>query len=208
MLKTPILKRNLIYETYQGKLIIGVMGTHKGVGVTHSCILLANYLGRCLGKKTALIECYPQNDFKFIEDELVSNDNNMKESKSFELHKVTYYKSIKSREISEIIGDDYDCVVLDLGCDLINGKYEFLRCDKKLVISSMIPWKLHELDKFVMNNEHIKNSYQWIYLIPFGSKKDINIIKKDFNLKVNQIPCEPDPFIISSSVIQLFQTVI
>jgi hypothetical protein len=208
MLKTSILKKNIAMNKHQGKLLIGVMGTHKGVGVTHTCILLANYIGRCLGKKTALIECHPQNDFKFIEDEIFYKEDNLKGLKKFELHKVSYYKNIKSGEISEIIGDDYDCVVLDLGSDLSRSKYEFLRCDKKLVISSLTPWKIHELDKFVISNEHVKNSNQWIYLVPFGGKSKVNEIKKDLNLKVYLVPCESDPFTVSNATIQIFQKIV
>lgn len=39
-----LLKRIDRIDKLEGKIVIGVIGTHKGVGVTHMAIILANYL--------------------------------------------------------------------------------------------------------------------------------------------------------------------
>lgn len=192
---------------YQGKLIIGIVGTHKGAGVTHFGILLAQYISECLGLTTAYLECYPQDEIQYLQYFLKTSIDEKQED-SFSIHRVTYYKHIQDKKIGEIIGDQYDCVILDLGTDFTKGKNEFLRCDKKIVVSSLSLWKRHELENFIQHTNHIKNSEQWIYAIPFGETNDIKFYTKEFQRDFYGIPYEPDPYIISAATIQLFQKLI
>jgi hypothetical protein len=205
MLREPILMKKLNKEKAQGKLIIGLIGTHTGAGVTHLGILLAVYLSECLGYKTAFIECGRKNDMKFLQEHFYHPGEEQYTQDFFALNRVTVYQNRSLAGLPEIIGDEYDCVILDLGTDLAKHKSEFLRCDKKIVIGSLAVWKTHELEKFINTTAHIKNCEQWIYAIPFTTKKAVREAEKKFKRIIYDIPYEPDPFLLSGSCIGLFQ---
>jgi len=209
MKKTPILLKKLSkIEAHQGKLIIGILGTHKGAGVTHLCILLANYFGEWGGQKTAFLECYPQRDIQYLQNYIYGRTEGLEEKDSFKVHRVTYHKNVREQEVAEIIGDNYDCVILDLGTDFFKSKNEFLRCDIRIVVSSLTIWKQHEIEKFIHNTCHIKDSNLWTYAIPFGKSRDINQAAKELQREIYGIPYEPDPFTLSTDTIKLFQKLI
>ncbi|MDF2473223.1 MAG: hypothetical protein K0R21_1005 [Anaerocolumna sp.] len=191
---------------FQGKLVIGVIGTHRGAGVTHFCLMLAGYASWYLGCKTAYIECHPQNEIRCLQE--IREEDMDAHQDSFVLHKVTYYKSVSNKRIGEIIGDRYDCVILDLGSDFTNGKSEFERCDRKFIISSMALWKRQELDKFIKHTVHLRQSDQWIYAVPFAGNSDLKIIAKELGRKIQGIPNQPDPYALSATAIQFFQQIL
>ena len=193
---------------HQGKLVIGILGTHKGCGVTHLGIMLANYLSNYMGYKTAFLECYPQKDIQYLQNYVYRDDVAAKKLEMFKIHHVSYHRSVKEQTLPEVIGDSYDGVILDLGSDFVRNRNEFLRCDKRIVVSSLSAWKRHELDQFIKNNSYIKSSRQWLYMTPFSRNRDIKEASKDFHQKIYGIPYEADPFAISKSTLQLFQKLI
>lgn len=176
--------------------------------MTHLGILLANYLSECLGQKTAFIECQPGNDLQFLQLYFFGSSIDGYNPNSFTIHRVTFYKDRNLQGIPEIIGDKFDCIILDFGTDMVKYKSEFLRCDKKMVVSSLAVWKKHELERFINNSAHIKNCEQWIYAIPFAKNKVIKEGIKKLKRKIYGIPYEPDPFTLSDPVIHLFQKLI
>lgn len=204
ILQSRIRKR----ESIQGKITIGVIGTHLGAGSTHFSILICNYLSECLGKRTALIECYPQNELQYFEDGYFIRKKELIEDNAFSINRVTYYKSMKEKEIGEVIGSGYDCVVLDLGIDFLKKKSEFQRCDRRIILSSLSPWKKNDLKRFLNGTDHIKNNHEWLYGIPFVSKKEIKETSKEFCIPMFRVPCEPDPFTLSTDTIKMFQKII
>lgn len=213
MKKVPILlKRISRKENESGKLTIGIIGTHHGTGVTHLSILLANYLSEWLGKKVAYVEYGGQKDIKFMqyiyEGTCGSSKESSEEESFFLIHRVTYYKSVKPTELAEIIGDSFDCVILDLGMDFTKNKHEFFRCDKKLVVSSLTPWKQQELERFYEHTCHINQSDEWLYMIPFGERQEIKQAAKEFGKQFWGIPYEPDPFSLSEKTVHFFQKII
>lgn len=193
---------------HQGKLVIGILGTHKGCGVTHLGIMMANYLSNYMGYRTAFLECYPQNDIQHLQNYVYRDDFVAKEQEEFKIRHVSYHRSVQEHTLPEVFGDAYDGVVLDLGSDFVRNKNEFLRCDKRIVVSSLAAWKHHELERFIKNSNYIKSSSQWLYMIPFGQKRDIKEASKDFHKEIYGIPYETDPFTISKSTLQLFQKLI
>lgn len=193
---------------HQGKLVIGILGTHKGCGVTHLGIMLANYLSHYMGYKTAFLECYPQKDIQYLQNYVYRDDDVAKKLEVFNIHHVSYYRSVKEQTLPEVIGDSYDGVILDLGSDFVQNRNEFLRCDKRIVVSSLSAWKRHELEQFIKNNSHVKSSRQWLYMTPFSQNRDIKEASKDFHQKIHGIPYVADPFTISKSTLQLFQKLI
>lgn len=205
--RIPILKKQLATSgLFHGKLVVGVFGTHKGAGVTHFCLLLAQYASQYLGYKTAYIECYPGNDIRFLQEQQIDEMSIKKEF--FCRQGVTYYPCVSEKRISEIMGDPYEFLILDLGSDFINGKSEFFRCDRKIVITSLTLWKRQELNRFRMNTEHVKNNNQWFYMAPFVSEKEIRLCFKELDINICGIPFQPNPLVLTAAVIHFFQKVL
>jgi hypothetical protein len=209
MQRVPILRKKLSrLEEQKGKLIIGIIGTHKGAGVTHLSILLSNYFGEWEGRKTALLECGHQKEMQYLQYSFYGRNKEEEEKETFQVHRVTFYKNVKEQAVAEIVGEDYDCVILDLGTDFVKSKSEFLRCDKKIIVSSFSTWKKSELERFINNTSQYKNSNQWMYAIPFGQAKDIKQEGKEFHREMYRVPYEPDPFALSTDTIRLLQKLI
>jgi hypothetical protein len=211
MKKSPILYQRISkLKAHRGKLAVGIIGTHKGAGVTHLGILLAAYLSEWAGYRTAYLECYPKKDMQYLKSYLYDDGNtkDLPECNTFKIKHVTFYCNVKEQEMAEIIGEKYDCVILDLGTDFLKSKNEFLRCDRRFVVGSLAMWKRYELDKFIQNTEHIKYSDEWIYMIPFSQKRDVIRAEKEFQRNIYGVPFEPDPFLLSSESVQLFQTLL
>lgn len=192
----------------RGKIIIGIIGTHIGVGSTHFSILLSNYMSECLGKKTACLECFPQNELKYMEEAYDLDGKATSLNDSFSLYKVHYFKNVKEERIAEIMGYGYDCLVLDLGIDLWKKKNEFIRCDKKIVISNLAIWKYKGLENFVARAGEIGINKDWEYGINFGTRKITRDISRQYKMPMFYIPHEPDPFAISTDTINMFQNII
>ena len=132
MKRKPMLLKKLTAGTYHtDKKTIGLIGINRGVGVTYTGMLLANYFGSEKRIRTAYLECNNHMDFSRLQEayEWSTEDDN-----SFSLDKVTYYKQVSANRISEILCDDYDYYILDFGTDYSDYMDEFIRCSNKIII--------------------------------------------------------------------------
>lgn len=197
-----LLKRIDKIDKLEGKIVIGVIGTHKGVGVTHMAILLANYFNKWLGKQTAFIEYGARNEINYLQEEY---ENSM--DRQFKLHGVTYYKNVHEKDMGNIMGGNYQCIILDLGTDLNKGRNEFLRSDKKIIIGSISPWKKYELEKF-LNGVPEEHEGAFTYILPYAKDKEIKNLIKEYKEPFYSFPFEPDPFAISPKTLEILQKIL
>lgn len=205
MQREPILMKKLDRDRARGKLVIGLIGTHSGAGVTHLGISLAAYFSEYQRRNTAYVECSSHNDLSNLQKNCTDISEDTCYQGFFTHRRVTFYKNRNLLNIPEIIGGQFECIILDMGTDIVKNKSEFLRCDKKIVVSSLAVWKRQELNKFILNTAHINNCEQWIYAIPFTTNKEIKEALKKQRKKLYAVPYEPDPFYLTKEVIQLFQ---
>lgn len=203
-------QKNRFLSSYkiQGKLIFGIIGTHTGAGATHFALLLCNYLSDYLGKKTAYVECFPHNELQYLEEMYCSKGNATSYDESFLLHRIHYYKNIKENKLAEIIGLGYDCIVLDLGIDINKMKKEFIRCDRKIAITSLAIWKVKKLEDFMAKTELIRDKIKFDFGVPLIKSKVVKNFSRENKLTMFSIPYEPDPFALSHDTIKLFQRII
>lgn len=197
-----LLKRLDKFDKLEGKIVIGVIGTHKGVGVTHISILLANYFSKWMGKQTAYVEYGAQNEIVHLEEEYESNMD-----RHFKLHGVTYYKNVHDKDIGTIMGSNYQCIIVDLGTDFNKGKNEFLRSDKKVIVGSKSQWKKHEIVNF-LNGVHEVKERNWTYILPFAKEKEISALRKEYDEPFYSFPFEPSPFVISAKTVEILQKIL
>lgn len=186
----------------KGKLMIGVCSTHPGAGATHFSMLLATYFSEWIGLKTAYI------DFADIEGlnhlKVYFLKDKAKENSDFTVGRITFYNQENLYRLSEIIGGEADCIILDMGHQFLENKNEFLRCDIKIVISSLAIWKQDKLNLFLdtVNNSFSKTD--WKYVIPFAGEKALKEGRGIYRINLCQMPYQPDPFTVNTAVVRFF----
>jgi len=187
----PILLKKLTGERYgKGREVIGLIGTHHGVGVTHTGLMLAFYMGEELGKKTALIEYNKHHDFNLIQN---TYEWNTDDKNRFTFHRIACWKDMRSERMSEVFNEDYECILLDCGMDFTTIREEFLRCDKKIVIGGRSEWDRQKLIRFVKASEEIRVNQTWFYFIPQANNLAISKIKNEIQRKVYAVPTTEEP---------------
>lgn len=201
----PILFKKIAKEKGgTGRETIGLIGTHHGVGVTHTGLMLAFYMGEELGKRTAILECNGHHDMSRIQN---AYEWSVEEAFSFTFQRITCYKEVTRNRIATIFGEDYECIILDFGTDLITNKEEFLRCHTKIVIGGRSEWDKQKLCDFVKASETIRGSDTWQYFIPQVSDQTKEKIKNEVKRKVWAVPCNEEPTLPSRSTDQFFDKV-
>lgn len=192
----PKVKEKLLFvDRTIGTILISVLGVEKGVGVTHTGILVANFLTR-RGNTVAIVEVNKTNDFSFIEGSYEGEDpSQLNADEYFQLRGVTYYKSNYSFEIAELMEKRYDYIILDLG-SYAESNYidEFYRSHLQIVIGNGSDWKQHEIIDFSLHHKD-RDQSKWAYCIPHVKPIVIDDIEKElYEGQLFRIPTHPDPY--------------
>ncbi|MDD3173411.1 MAG: hypothetical protein PHF63_07095 [Herbinix sp.] len=187
-----------------GREVIGLIGTHHGAGVTHTGLMLAFYMGEVLGKKTAYLECNEHHDMIRIQK---AYEWSREDEFSFSFHLITCYSEVTPRRISEIFGEDYECIILDFGIDFTTNRDEFLRCSTKIVVGGRSEWDQQKLVQFSEVTEAIRGSDSWLYFIPQVNDKTITKIKNEVTRRVWRVPLAEEPTIPSRDTNRFFSRI-
>jgi len=220
MFKKPILLRRLNEtEQYLGKVVIGVVGIEHGVGTTHLAILLAHYYHKWLHRKTIFIE-WGQNEVGFLNKDL--DDEHILEGhlrnkklpkhnsyekgigdkdisyKAFHMKGIDWYTYVHQRDISSIMGTEYECAIIDFGTQYNKAFDELLRCNYKIIVGHHALWKQYHLRNFI---ERIKEYYNhnWLCILPYMEEKELQNLNKSIPIRCYTFPFEPNPFHLSSN---------
>lgn len=200
-----LIRKNMMKEKKAGKLIIGVVTTHSGAGGTHFSMALATYFSEWLGLKTSYLEFKSKSSIGSLEEFFYGKKSENLDKIS--VGRITFYDYHYLPRISEIIGDESDCVILDIGHNFSENINEFLRCDLKIVISSIAIWKQEELLNF-LSSQDISKAKDWKYVIPFTYKKGIKENSRKFHIPMYEMPYQPDPFTITDSNVSFFKNLL
>lgn len=193
MKRKPILIEK-INKTHKcmGREVIGLIGTHHGVGVTHTGLMLAFYMGVEQGKKTAFLECNPHHDMAYIQK---AYDWSREDEESFSFHRVTCYKEVLSGRITGILSQAYECIIMDFGIDFIQNKEEFLRCSTKIIVGGRSQWDIPKVIAFSDIAKELHGSETWLYFIPQGNNKSITRLSNEVSGRVWAVPVNEEPVI-------------
>lgn len=187
----PILLKKLAQDKGgRFREVIGLIGTHRGAGVTHTGLMLSFYFGEELGKKTAFLECNHHRDMGLIQN--AYEWNNQGET-GFSFHRITCFKEVEADRIPEILGEEYECIILDFGTDLTLQQEELLRCTTKIVVGGQSVWDIHKLKEFIMNAEKLRGSEHWLYYLPRADDRTIQRLKKEVKRRVWAVPEVHEP---------------
>lgn len=200
------LLRGNIKEKRKGKFIVGVCSTHLGAGTTHFSMLLATYFSEWLGLKTAYIDFDQKSGLYEVKSFFLKNKE--ENASYFTVGRITFYNSENLHRLSEIIGGEADCVILDIGHKILENKNEFLRCDIKVVLSSLTLWQQDKLKEFLESVENFTCKTDWRYVIPFTNEKAIKEGTNKYGINMRQMPYEPEPFTINTTVVHFFDSLL
>ncbi len=205
MLRKPMLLQKLqITNNATGRIVIGLIGSHHGVGVTHTGLMLSFYLSEEVGLNTAFLECNKHCDMQLIEE---AYEWQKGESGTFSFRNLTCHKGVTPSQIPRIFGEDYKGLVMDFGTDFGANREEYLRCSIKVVVGGASEWNIRKLAQFAKEAEQIKGSESWFYLIPQGNEKTIMKIRAILGKKVWSVPTVGDPVLPSNSSNRFFRNI-
>lgn len=125
-----------------------------------------------------------------------------------ELLGVHYFTDIYVGKIPEIMNSGYEAFVLDLGVDYAAVREEFLRCDRKIVIGSISPWKISAYGHFFKDVIALENYELWEFLVLFANLLDKKSIQKRYGVHMLSVPWIENPFCLNHKDMMFLQKII
>ncbi|CAH0121167.1 serine/threonine-protein kinase [Paenibacillus sp. MSJ-34] len=177
-----------------GTAVVAVGGVSKGVGTTHTAIVIAHYLAR-RKVRVAIRECGGEEAFARIESAYEGLDGQFQPTERFAVNGVEYIKGHADLDMQSMLAEGYDFLVLDLGnvCES-NDLSEFFRANFPIVVASGAEWRQQDLRRFLQRYGD-KEKGNWKYFIPLANRRTVRDIQKSFQLRsVTALPFHPDPF--------------
>lgn len=183
-------------------LIIGIAGTAQGLGVTHLCIALANYMASKRRKRTACLELSTSASFEqLMPDEASAH-------RYFSIHDVDYYPNVQKDDIPQLVNSGYEILILDFGPLCPDCLDELFRCDRKFLLCSSAPWRKSELSACISSYPQIKKMEFLLFMINYGNKLDMAKMTLDFSIPYGQLRTVPflsNPFHIEKEWFPFFE---
>ena len=183
--------------------LIGIGGIGHSVGCTHFAIMAANYLAGYRRKTTVLLEWNRSGDFERLE-KVCTGIN--REEKRFHVLDVQYRKEAGIQELTEVLSDNVDEILIDFGAVHAELPPELLRCEKQFLVGSFSEWQEMCFREFVRENENGKRS--WKYLAAFGSEETRREFRRRPGIFVGRIPFSADAFSVTTESCSFFQQLI
>lgn len=198
--KSGITIKNEIKKTVY-KVLIGIAGTQNHIGVTHSCIVLANYL-RSKGFRAAICEMAAsakedeekesRSDYEAI---CSSYDEPMSES-CFSIRCIDFYSRVTDEELKRALEKSYNFIILDFGSLKNCDRIMFNKCEIKMITAGSKPWETPYMNG-IFNTATIEALKEYHYLFNFtesSQENEIRLDMKEFSQKVHFLRYSTDPF--------------
>lgn len=182
-------------ERFVGTAVIALTGVERGVGCTHTAIMLANHLAQ-QDYTVALVEVNDSNDYVEIERAYEGvKDSKQLKNPTFTINGVRYFKNVKELNMVNLLTGNFSFIILDLGSYTNTNWYnEFLRASIPIVVGSASEWKHKDIYRFFQSQIHEDQS-NWKLCVPLAKKINISDIKKNLpKRKIHGIPFHSDPY--------------
>jgi|GEM_PF-5695685 len=218
-LTVPKPKHNKAAPQVVKGISIGVGGTFKNAGTTHTAISIATYLKE-QNYKVAIVE-FNQNPMLYQ----LKNQGAKDLGHCFNYRGIDFYTQIKPFDyegLEKINYSDYHYVVLDLGAIKMldehkiikrNDSYrEFKRATKKIICLNGSAWNWQNII-FYRNDQETNvepNTGEWELFINFASEKDFAVRRKEIKAitefgEIYHHPIHADPFSLSDEKSEIYQ---
>jgi hypothetical protein len=173
-----------------------------GVGATHLCIALSNFLHSRYLAKTAYLEVNASH-------EIASLSGEADPSAAFRRQGVVYYPSLTVRRISEVTQQRFKYYILDFGRPTPHTFPEFLRCDHRIILTDTAIWKTAELDRFFLEFQKYNTAWNTFKMVCLrGTEEGCANLYKRCGVRVISAPFLGNPFHITSGQFSFFETIL
>ncbi len=127
------------------------------------------------------------------------------ESRPFEWNHISFYPNLTGSHIADVINGNYEVVIFDMGSSYYRIRTELLRCDRKLVLGSLAPWRKMEYIRFILEEmEEDRDARNMMFLALNGMKKDKKEFKKQVGQPLYPLPYLPEPLLADKSQYEFF----
>ena len=182
------------------KEVIGIIGTGRGVGVTHFALMTAGYLRGVLQKHCAVLEWNNHCDFQRIGK---MYEKGRIQGSCYRILESDYYGKAGVPDLLLCKRSDYQAVIVDYGTVKEGNLEEFLRCDRQFVLGSLSEWQMEAFLAF--EGKERKTEKSWETLTVFGSEEARKNMEKKLLFPVRRIPVSVDVFIVTSEMLSFYQ---
>lgn len=183
--------------------VIGICGIHHNVGVTHIALSLANYLCSRHNKRVAYVELNPTGEIRSLCTHQTGRD-------WFSLMGFSLYPEATFQKLSAILGNGYDYYILDMGTLTPNNCGELARCDKRLVVGDIAPWKrelfIRQWEPYLKNQ--IFDRHGVLLLGNSGIKETKIRVSIARDMTVLSVPFLKNPFHLTSIDFPFFEEIL
>ena len=176
------------------KIVIGVTGCDRGVGVTHFSFMLATYMKQHLNKSVAVLDFSDGIDFWNLYVECYPDS--LPQEECFQINHIYFYPKTNRKTITNVLNENYNVIIIDFSTNMKKYLEEFLRCDEKYIVGSICDWKVKKLEKFIEDSKEYIGHKFWKYLIPYAQEKELTWLRKEYKVSTIAIPFNQNPFIL------------
>lgn len=191
--------RYSVLSRKQSKIVIAMMGTLPGVGVTYSSISLGTYLSHYCHYRVALIEGNDNIHFSYIKRAAGVTGV----ADYFSVGKIDFYPRADEDIWIRLQRISYDYVLVDYGVYEGIKQGQYARCNYRFLIGSLCEWKREAYEE-VLQKENIGLDISF-YLATLGQRYDISEYYREFGTRLYGIPCIYDPFLLVKEIIQFWR---
>lgn len=133
-----------------------LVGAGPGAGVTHTGILLAEFLEERRGARTLFLEVNNHRDIQYIQKSRFSAD----------------YESLEGRGLEELCLENYDYIIADMGTDLNFWKKGLPQEARAVLVGSGAPWRQGRFCQAVKGVRQMAPELAWQGVLSLSSQKE------------------------------------
>lgn len=180
-------------RTSEASQIIGIIGAGRGMGTTHFCILMANYLCSGCGYRTSVLEWNSHGDFESFGSACTGAG---RQENIYQIQEIDFYPEADGFCLAECLRNRYQKILIDFGTIQELKSAELLRCHKVFLIISFSEWQEGAFgDQDLWQECAVKNG--WQCLAAFGSEESRIQWNKRRRPAVDRIPFSVDAFTVT-----------
>jgi hypothetical protein len=160
-------------------------------------LALANFLCGKQGRKVAYIELNTTHQIESLSPGTGT--------KPFSHKGIRVYPHTTITSLPELLGQDFDVFLLDMGVLNTYTAKEFIRCDRQFLLCSLNSWKQeHTCQKLEALLKNIPFTHKTIIIGNCEKKESTLLLSDGTRLKVIPAPFLPNPFQLHSELFPFF----
>ncbi|MBU9725469.1 serine/threonine protein kinase [Diplocloster modestus] len=177
--------------------VIGVLGCRSGTGTTHLALMAAGYLSGARHKKTLLVQRDENPDYGMLQRACQGLTEKASQQKVFPVFGFTCCRNATHRELTDLLNEPYEMVIIDFGCDYEANRDEFKRCDRQIVTGSLCAWKREVYLGFLEDRVNEKGNASVLYTAQFAGSRELKEIAHLTKIRMRSVPFAPNPFALN-----------